>query len=170
MPMKPHKGESQNDFMERCVPEMIGDGKREKEQAVAACLNMYRKGARQEKRSNPRTTRRSRDFMDRCTESGEDAEECRVIWADDRSATPIKKSGAKIIHKIHAEPVVNREFVMSDATPDRMGDIIEQTGWVLDNFKNNPDRALQSQHQFADRHLVAISKSETASCAAHSTC
>ncbi|MEH3121989.1 MAG: phage major capsid protein [Sphingomonas phyllosphaerae] len=29
-------------------------------------------------------------------------------------------------------------FVMSDATVDRMGDVIEQNGWVLRNFKNNP--------------------------------
>ena len=30
------------------------------------------------------------------------------------------------------------EFVMSDASVDRMGDIIEQDGWQLDNFKRNP--------------------------------
>jgi HK97 family phage major capsid protein/HK97 family phage prohead protease len=29
-------------------------------------------------------------------------------------------------------------FVLSDATKDRMGDIIEPKGWVLDNFKSNP--------------------------------
>lgn len=29
-------------------------------------------------------------------------------------------------------------FVMSDATVDRMGDVIEQSGWVLRNFKANP--------------------------------
>src|SRR5215467_9374468 len=29
-------------------------------------------------------------------------------------------------------------FVMSDASVDRMGDIIEQDGWMLDNFKRNP--------------------------------
>jgi hypothetical protein len=26
MPMKPHQGESQSDFLARCVPEMIGSG------------------------------------------------------------------------------------------------------------------------------------------------
>lgn len=31
-----------------------------------------------------------------------------------------------------------REFVMSDATVDRMGDVIEPTGWKLDNFLRNP--------------------------------
>jgi len=29
-------------------------------------------------------------------------------------------------------------FIASTATPDRMGDIIEQSGWVLDNYKKNP--------------------------------
>src|SRR5215475_1421052 len=42
MPMKPRKGESQSDFTSRCVPEMMGDGKREQEQAVAACLSIWR--------------------------------------------------------------------------------------------------------------------------------
>lgn len=30
------------------------------------------------------------------------------------------------------------EYVLSDATPDRMGDVIEQDGWQLANFKKNP--------------------------------
>src|SRR5687768_1151174 len=30
------------------------------------------------------------------------------------------------------------EYVMSDDTVDRMGDIIEPDGWVLTNFKRNP--------------------------------
>ena len=30
------------------------------------------------------------------------------------------------------------EFVMSDATPDRMGDVIEPAGWNLANFQKNP--------------------------------
>jgi hypothetical protein len=42
MPMTPHKGESQPDFMSRCVPDLMGDGKRENDQAVAACLTIWR--------------------------------------------------------------------------------------------------------------------------------
>jgi HK97 family phage prohead protease len=30
------------------------------------------------------------------------------------------------------------EFIMSDDSVDRMGDVIEQDGWQLDNFKKNP--------------------------------
>lgn len=75
------------------------------------------------------------DFMDRCMED-EDAEECRLIWADNRSK--IKTNGGKVVRKVHAEPVIGREFVMSDETVDRMGDIILSTGWELENFKKNP--------------------------------
>lgn len=41
MPMKPRKGESQSDFMSRCVPEMVNSG-HDQDQAVAACVNMFR--------------------------------------------------------------------------------------------------------------------------------
>ena len=30
------------------------------------------------------------------------------------------------------------EFIMSDGSVDRMGDVIEQDGWKLDNFRSNP--------------------------------
>ena len=30
------------------------------------------------------------------------------------------------------------EYVLSDATPDRLGDVIEQSGWQLGNFRKNP--------------------------------
>ena len=42
MPMKPKAGESQSEFMARCVPEMMGDDKRPQDQAVAACMTMWR--------------------------------------------------------------------------------------------------------------------------------
>lgn len=42
MPIKPGKSETQSEWMERCVPEMMGDGKRPQDQAVAACLTMWR--------------------------------------------------------------------------------------------------------------------------------
>lgn len=30
------------------------------------------------------------------------------------------------------------DFILSDATPDRFGDIVEPSGWDLTNFKRNP--------------------------------
>lgn len=39
---KPKKRESESDFVGRCIPILIGEGK-SKEQAVAICYSMFRK-------------------------------------------------------------------------------------------------------------------------------
>lgn len=71
------------------------------------------------------------DFMDRCTDEM-DEDVCSDIW-DNRSA----KKG--VIRKTHADDQsVGMDFVMSDATPDRYDDVIEPTGWILENFQKNP--------------------------------
>lgn len=46
----------------------------------------------------------------------------------------------KIIHKTIAAPAGSDqlEYIMSDSSVDRLGDIIEQDGWQLVNFKKNP--------------------------------
>ena len=44
MPIHPGKDEKQEDWMARCVPEMMGESggtKRPQEQAVAACMQMW---------------------------------------------------------------------------------------------------------------------------------
>lgn len=38
--LKPHQGEAKDDFMKRCIPAMINEGK-EQDQAVAMCSSMY---------------------------------------------------------------------------------------------------------------------------------
>lgn len=43
-----------------------------------------------------------------------------------------------IISKAGAPSGEGLEFVLSDATPDRMGDVVEQNGWDLRPFKRNP--------------------------------
>lgn len=43
-----------------------------------------------------------------------------------------------IVHKTVASNGDGLEFVLSDATVDRYGDIVEPSGWVLTNFKKNP--------------------------------
>src|SRR6516162_3304496 len=45
MPISPGKDETQDEWMARCVPEMMGESggtKRPQEQAVAACMQMWR--------------------------------------------------------------------------------------------------------------------------------
>jgi HK97 family phage major capsid protein/HK97 family phage prohead protease len=44
-----------------------------------------------------------------------------------------------VIRKTHASTETNgMQFVLSDATPDRYGDVIEAAGWELKEFKTNP--------------------------------
>ena len=43
-----------------------------------------------------------------------------------------------VLHKVHSTEGTGMEFVLSDATPDRFGDVVEPAGWVVDNFKSNP--------------------------------
>jgi HK97 family phage major capsid protein/HK97 family phage prohead protease len=140
MPMKPGKDESQSDFMSRCVPEMMGDGDREQEQAVAACASMWRtaKGKNggppaEAKQLDDEEGESHSEFMTRCMDEVGDRDECELMW-EERSAG--KK---KVVRKTHSqEVIVGREFVLSDASMDRFGDTINPHGWSLDNFKRNP--------------------------------
>jgi HK97 family phage prohead protease len=141
MPMKPRKGESQSDFTARCVPEMMGDGKREQDQAVAACLDIWRN------RDKEHTMRKDNgdngdmpdpddyddydEFLPDCMDAGFDEDACRSAYRGERSADGI-------VHKTHAGEINGSEYVLSDETPDRMGDIIESAGWDLRSFKSNP--------------------------------
>jgi HK97 family phage prohead protease len=70
------------------------------------------------------------EYMDRCQSAGGDEEECALAWEE-------RKAG-QIVHRTHASEMHGMEFVLSDATPDRMGDIIVADGWDLTNFKKNP--------------------------------
>jgi HK97 family phage major capsid protein/HK97 family phage prohead protease len=189
MPMKPRKGESQSDFMGRCVPDLKGDGKRETEQAVAACLQIWRDSGRKapppkksaekvaqiienwkrkfgknpsaailraiEDATYPEEDEDYDDFIQRCidevTEEGEadvsqeDAENlCEEFWskAERRGGEDEgdeEASGARgIVHKTHATNGGGMEFILSDATPDRFGDIVQVDGWTFESFARNP--------------------------------
>ncbi|MHC2396489.1 HK97 family phage prohead protease/HK97 family phage major capsid protein [Bradyrhizobium barranii subsp. barranii] len=130
MPMKPHKGESQSEFMSRCVPDMMGDGKRENDQAVAACLNIWRNKDKSAKQLEPEEDESRADFIDRCVDELGDEDACELIWEN--------RAVDGVVHKTHAETVSGMEFVLSDETPDRMDDIVRSDGWDLENFKKNP--------------------------------
>ena len=70
------------------------------------------------------------DFMERCTDEIGDEDVCAIIW-DNRAAEGVR-------FRTHAAKVNGLEFVLSDETSDRMGDIIMSDGWDLSNFKKNP--------------------------------
>ncbi len=47
---------------------------------------------------------------------------------------------------LNAQPVL--DFIASDETPDRFGEIIVASGWRLENYRRNP--VLQNAHQYGD--------------------
>ncbi len=54
-----------------------------------------------------------------------------------------------IIRKVATGKVAgSMTYVLSDATVDRYGDIIEPTGWMLDNFRRNPIALFGHQGSF----------------------
>ena len=131
MPMKPHKGESQSDFMARCVPDMKGDGKRPQDQAVAACMTMWRDKDKESKTVSP-------DDYDETAKIS-----CAIASVRLAMTTPARwrgkeRAAEQVVHKTHVSEGGGTEFILSDATPDRMGDVIEAEGWDLGNFKKNP--------------------------------
>ena len=71
------------------------------------------------------------DFMDRCMDATDgDDFTCQLAW-DERAAK-------SVLHKTHVSAGEGPEFVLSDATPDRMGDVIDANGWDLTDFHKNP--------------------------------
>jgi HK97 family phage prohead protease/HK97 family phage major capsid protein len=236
MPMKPHKGESQDDFMGRCVPEMMGDGKRDQDQAVAACLQIWRDNKKEATMSefadpgyrsdgkkrypldtpddircswylintknkeyneaqlsriklritaawktqigkegpptdktviaflrkevvqkadvpDPDDGESHEDFMDRCMDecddmADDDAEEaCQMAW-DDAQDNGDDKAAGLVMHKTRSTEGSGMEFILSDATPDRFGDIVEPAGWKITQFKKNPIALFNHQSSF----------------------
>src|SRR5262245_31865985 len=136
MPIKPGKDETQSEWMSRCVPEMLdADSSRTQEQAVAICIDIWRNRNKQDVAPDP--GERHSDFMDRCiaelTDDGmsqDDAEDfCRIAW-EERMSRKIPE----VMHKTHAGQHDGLEFILSDESPDRMGDIIMAEGWKLANF------------------------------------
>ena len=82
------------------------------------------------------------DFMERCTDEltgdyvDDDAAEdaCQMMW-DERGA---KDGGMVTKTTTAANGGEGMEFILSDETPDRIGDIIMADGCDLSNFKRNP--------------------------------
>jgi len=128
MPMKPHAGETQSEFTSRCVPEMI-EGGRERDQAVAACLSIWRE-AKKEKTISPDGYDSREDFMVDCVAESGDEDACALAWEE--------RSSKQVVRKTHVSHEAGMTFVLSDMTPDRMGDVIDADGWDLRNFKKNP--------------------------------
>jgi phage head maturation protease len=83
------------------------------------------------------------EFISRCTEELLDGEfddpdaaesECELIWARERG----KGMRQAVIYKTHASNSGGMEFILSDNSVDRVGDVIEHSGWDLRQFSRNP--------------------------------
>jgi HK97 family phage prohead protease/HK97 family phage major capsid protein len=145
MPMNPHKDEAKTDFMARCMHDMSKDPDRTNDQNLAACIDIWdrNKGKTAKppviKQPEPDPDEDYQDFMDRCQET-DDEESCQLAW-DNRSLTSrvtrIDGDGMTV-QKTHAGHIDGAEYVLSDETIDRMGDVIQSEGWRLDAFKKNP--------------------------------
>ena len=93
------------------------------------------------------------DYLERCVDEmtdnddtldEDDAEEaCQLAWDENSD-----RSVNSVMHKTHAAPAGGMEFVLSDATPDRFGDIVEVNGWDVAAFKRNPIALFAHDKQF----------------------
>jgi HK97 family phage prohead protease len=70
------------------------------------------------------------EFMDACVSETGDEDACALAWEE--------RQAEKVVIKTHISEGTGMSFILSDATPDRMGDVIEASGWDLVNFKRNP--------------------------------
>jgi HK97 family phage prohead protease len=146
---KPHKGESQDDFTDRCMSALAdSDPDRPNEQRVAMCFSAWREehGGEPPKLPNPSDDESEDDFIDRCVSALQDnydlddeaAENiCQTRWDESGNGNG-DRSASRVIHKTHTADVEGMEFVLSDETPDRIGDIIMSDGWDLRSFARNP--------------------------------
>lgn len=155
MPMKPRKDETQSDFISRCMSEVYGDDApedRTQEQAVAICHQYWRDKDKKSiaKQVDPPEDGESREeFLDRCTvqlldddpdlDEDDARDRCDQVWDEERAAhVADRKPALPVLHKTHSGTVQGLEFILSDETPDRMGDVISAAGWDVVNFKRNP--------------------------------
>lgn len=99
------------------------------------------------------------EFMDRCesevaaefpdVDSATISDACQQSWDTfDAQGASMKP----VMHKMTAKDLTNNstglEFILSDETPDRYGDIIIADGWKLTNFKKNPIALFGHQTNF----------------------
>jgi len=164
----PEDEEDYEDFMDRCTEEALTDGGVDPQEADDACEEMWSskfhkparvraKGKKVNKQDAPPVSEGEDedDYLDRCLEEmtqdqsdmteEEIMAECQAEWEvfqeegeDEYFGRRFKQRTGITQFKTHSEEVQGMEFVLSDETPDRMGDVISSTGWDLGNFLKNP--------------------------------
>ena len=103
---KPHEGESQDEFMGRCMGDEVMKRDYEQEQRAGVCMSAWRE---RDKAMVPMDDEAHGDFMDRCTadpammEEHEDGDErmraCQVMWDDaGKSRRPKMSKSMKVMN------------------------------------------------------------------------
>src|SRR6516164_5749859 len=105
---EPDRGEEEDDFIDRCTDELTDSFDIDDDAAADICQARW----------------------DELGDNGDDSED----YDDEYRSGPQSRT----IHKTHAGEVHGMEFVLSDESPDRMGDVILSDGWQLSNFRRNP--------------------------------
>lgn len=95
---------------------------------------------------NPDDYEDEEDWMDACVpariDEGDDEDQavaaCINIWDERSLKTGAKKRSNAHVVKTHVTEGTGLNFVLSDESVDRMGDMIVASGWDLKNFLRNP--------------------------------
>jgi len=147
---EPHKGESYDGFMSRCKKETDehacetkwNDWVRSQEAHPGPRDPASEHSFKQNGCPEPRDDEDHDDYLDRCMEDN-DEDECEMKWResqgeddDEGEGHGVKTTG--LVMKTHAEEIHGMDFILSDETPDRMGDIIQADGWQIESFSKNP--------------------------------
>jgi len=148
MPLpKPKKDEKQDDFVSRCISDVMHSGETDdNKQAAAICFNQWRESqgkktisaAKLKQMPVPEDDEDEDDFMERCTDETGDEDSCQVAWDSYSGDNGYERGAKEVIRKTHSQTLDGKEFVLSDATIDRYGDTVSSDGWILDNFNKNP--------------------------------
>ena len=105
---EPDRGEEEDDFIDRCTDELTDNFDLDDDAAADICQARW----------------------DELGDNGDDNDD----YDDEYRSGPQSRT----IHKTHAGEVNGMEFVLSDESPDRIGDVILSDGWQLSNFRKNP--------------------------------
>lgn len=122
----PKLDESHDEFMSRCIPMLIDEGK-EQDEAVAICSSLWEQGS---KDMNDETTPESMSFDE---------------W---RKKAKDGKAPADVIVRCHLPAEIKEVkgengsrmamFILSTGDVDRYNDVISAEGWETANFMRNP--------------------------------
>ena len=130
MPIRPRSGEEKDAFISRCMKELSeSDTDRPQDQKVAICMTAWRDKDKESKAVSPDDYDTREEFMADCISETGDEEACALAW---------QERSIKVQRKTHVSHEPGMTFVLSDASMDRMGDVIDPDGWELHNFKKNP--------------------------------